>query len=71
MLSWNEIEDRAVKFQNHWRNCEGNERQEAQTFEKDFMNIFGIHWKDGFHEYQITLKMDLLDILTILYQGKF
>ena len=56
MLSWNEIEDRAVKFQNHWRNCEGNERQEAQTFEKDFMNIFGIHWKDGFHEYQITLK---------------
>ena len=34
MLSWNEIEDRAVKFQNHWRNCEGNERQEAQTFEK-------------------------------------
>jgi hypothetical protein len=32
------------------------ERQEAQTFEKDFMNIFGADWKDGFHEHKITLK---------------
>jgi hypothetical protein len=56
MLSWNKIEDRAVKFQMYWKNCEINERQEAQTFEKDFMNIFGVDWKDGFHEHKITLK---------------
>ena len=56
MLSWNKIEDRAVKFQKYWKNCDGNERQEAQTFEKDFMNIFGVNWKDGFHEHLITLK---------------
>ena len=42
MLGWNEIETRAVTFQKTWRNCTGDERQEAQTFEKDFMNDYGV-----------------------------
>ena len=70
MLSWNKIEDRAVKFQKHWKNCEGNERQEAQTFEKDLMNIFGVDWKDGFHEHQITLKDGFIRYIDYFIPGK-
>lgn len=70
MLSWNEIEDRAVKFQKHWKNCEGNERQQAQTFEKDFMNIFGVDWKDGFHEHPITLKDGSIGYIDYFIPGK-
>lgn len=56
MLTWEEIETRAVAFQTNWKNCSGDERQEAQTFEKDFMNVFGVDFRDGFHEHQINLK---------------
>ncbi len=33
--------------------CKGDERQEAQTFEKDFMHVFGVDWHEGLHEYQV------------------
>lgn len=54
MLSWTEIESRAVSFQKRWKDCEGHEKQEAQTFEKDFMHIFGVDFLEGHHEYPIT-----------------
>lgn len=70
MLSWNQIEDRAVKFQRYWKNSEGNEKQEAQKFEIDFMNIFGVHWKDGFHEHQIILKDGSIGYIDYFIPGK-
>ena len=36
MINWGEIEDRAIAFSKRWKNCDGNERQQAQTYEKDF-----------------------------------
>lgn len=56
MLTWSEIETRAIAFQNNWKKPKGDERQEAQTFEKDFMNIFGVDFREGFHEYQLVLN---------------
>ena len=56
MLTWTEIETRAIAFQNTWKETNGDERQDAQTFEKDFMNIFGVDFRDGFHEYQLRLN---------------
>lgn len=56
MLTWEEIETRAIAFQSTWKNAIGDERQEAQTFEKDFMNIFGVDFRDGLHEYQLILN---------------
>ena len=39
MLTWSEIETRAVAFQKRWRKDPGNEKQSGTTFEKDFMSI--------------------------------
>lgn len=41
VLSWDEIRNRAMHFQNEWRN-ETNENAEAKTFWNDFFNVFGI-----------------------------
>ena len=40
-LSWNEIKERALKFQNEWAD-ETKERAEKDTFWNDFFNVFGI-----------------------------
>ena len=40
-LSWNEIRDRAVRFQKEWEN-ESSEDAEAKSFWDDFFNVFGI-----------------------------
>ncbi len=53
MLTWTEIETRAIAFQKRWKACTGDERQEAQTLEKVFMNVFGVDWHDGLHEHPI------------------
>ena len=70
MLGWNEIETRAVTFQKTWRNCTGDERQEAQTFEKDFMNVFGVDWHDGLHEHQIMLLDGSIGYIDYFLPGK-
>ena len=56
MLTWTEIETRAIAFQNAWKKTDGDERQDAQTFEKDLMNVFGVDFRDGLHEYQLVLN---------------
>jgi len=48
MLAWSEIETRAIAFQKRWKGCSGDEKQDGQTFEKDFMVIFGVDWHDAF-----------------------
>lgn len=52
-LGWDEIEKNAIAFSRRWKNCDGKERQEAVTFEKDFMSIFGVDWHEGNHEYPV------------------
>ncbi|GHV46137.1 methylase [Spirochaetia bacterium] len=44
ILSWNEIKIRAHQFVNDWKNSAPNAREEAdaQTFQTDFLNIFGV-----------------------------
>ncbi len=70
MLSWNEIETRAVAFSAHWRDCSGDERQYGQTFEKDFMHVFGVDWTEGFHEYQLRLLDGSIAYVDYLLPGK-
>ena len=70
MLSWNEIEERAVKFQKYWKNCKGNEKPRAQTFEKDFMNIFGVDFRDGLHEYKVILSDGSIGYIDYLFPQK-
>jgi hypothetical protein len=52
-LGWDKIEKNAIAFSRRWKNCDGKERQEAVTFEKDFMSIFGVDWHEGNHEYPV------------------
>ena len=40
-LSWNEIKSRTISFVNEWKE-ETSEKAEAQTFQNEFLNIFGI-----------------------------
>lgn len=70
MLSWEEITTRAINFQKTWKNNSGDERQEGQTFEKDFMNIFGVDFREGFHEYQITFNDGSIGYIDYLLPGK-
>ncbi len=70
MLTWNEIETRAVAFQKRWKNCAGDERQDSQTFEKDFMDVFGVEWREGLHEHQINLRDGSIGYIDYLLPGK-
>jgi len=70
MLTWTEIETRAVAFQKRWKDCTGDERQKAQTFEKDFMYVFGVDWHDGLHEHPIISLDGVLNYIDYLLPGK-
>lgn len=70
MLTWTEIETRAIAFQKRWKNCAGDEKQDAQTFEKDFMYVFGVDWHDGFHEYPIISLDGVQNYIDYLIPGK-
>ena len=70
MLSWSEIESNAVVFQKRWKNNPGDERQSGQTFQKDFMEIFGVDWREGLHEYQIRDSEGRLNYIDYLLPGK-
>ena len=70
MLSWSEIEDRAIAFSARWRNCSGDERQYGQSFEKDFVQVFGVDWLEGLHEYQLHLLDGSIAYVDYLLPGK-
>ena len=45
-LSWNEIKSRAAAFVLEWKNSQTvREKAEAQTFETEFLHIFGVDRK--------------------------
>ncbi len=70
MLSWSEIENRAIAFQKRWKGCTGDERQHGQTFEKDFMEVFGVQWREGLHEKQLSLLDGSWGYVDYLLPGK-
>ena len=70
MLSWTEIETRALSFAARWRDCAGDERQFGQTFEKDFMQVFGVDGHEGLHEYQLYLQDGAIAYVDYLLPGK-
>ena len=70
MLAWSEIETRAIAFQKRWKDCSGDEKQDGQTFEKDFMEIFGVDWHDGFHEHPVISTSGLTNYIDYFLPGK-
>ena len=70
MLTWTDIETRAIAFQKRWKDCTGDERQDAQTFEKDFMYVFGVDWHDGLHEHPIISIDGVQNYIDYLIPGK-
>lgn len=70
MLTWSEIETRAIVFQNALKKADGDERQDAQTFEKDLMNVFGVDFRDGLHEYQLILNDGSIGYVDYFLPGK-
>lgn len=70
MLTWTEIETRAIAGQKRWRDCSGDEKQDIQTFEKDFMSVFGVDWHDDFHEQPIISLDGITNTLTIFCQNQ-
>lgn len=55
MLTWNEIETRAIAFQRKWRTSPGTEKQDDIKFIQDFLHVFGVDWQTGFPQHQIIL----------------
>lgn len=70
MLSWEDIETNAVAFAAKWKNSAGNEKQQAQTFEKDLMGIFGVDWHDGLHEHPVINSEGRQNYIDYLLPGK-
>lgn len=70
MLTWSEIESRAVAFQKRWKKHNGDEKQSGQTFEKDFMDVFGVEWRDGLHEHPVYLKDGTTGYIDYFIPGK-
>ena len=70
MLTWTEIETRAIAFQKRWKGCSGDEKQDGQTFEKDFMEIFGVDWHDGFHEHPVLSTSGFTNYIDYYLPGK-
>lgn len=70
MLNWGEIENRAIEFSKRWKDCKGHERQDAQTYEKDFMMVFGVDWHEGLHEYKVRDLEGREGLIDYLLPGK-
>ncbi|MEB8573077.1 class I SAM-dependent DNA methyltransferase [Bacillus cereus] len=69
-LSWEMIETNAISFSKNWKNCSGDERQEAQKFEMDLMRVFGVDFHEGLHEYQIRDAQGKIGYIDYLLPGK-
>jgi len=70
MLTWSDIETSAIAFQKRWKDTAGDERQDGQTFEKDFMSVFGVDWHKGFHEHQIITSDGVINYIDYYLPGK-
>lgn len=69
-LSWETIETNAIAFSKNWKESYGDERQEAQKFEIGLMNVFGVDFHEGLHEYQIRDSFGKIGYIDYLLPGK-
>ncbi|NLA42043.1 MAG: hypothetical protein GX874_11705, partial [Smithella sp.] len=70
MLTWNEIETRAIAFQRKWRASPGTEKQDDIKFIQDFLHVFGVDWQTGFPQHQIILPSGKPNYIDYLLPGK-
>lgn len=72
-LTWGEIEIRAAKFVEEWQTKQKHiEEQDAQTFEIDFFNVFGVN-KKQVAEFESKVKIDGkkgIGSIDLLWKGK-
>lgn len=69
-LSWGEIETNAIAFAKRWKDTRGDEKQDAQTFEKDLMSVFGVDWLEGLHEYRVINEEGVQNYIDYILPGK-
>ena len=72
-LTWNEIEVRAAKFAEEWQAKPRHvEEQDAQTFEQEFFNVFGVN-KKQVAEFESKVKIEGkrgVGSIDLLWKGK-
>ena len=70
-LSWNEINDRAVKFVAKWRGTT-YEKGESQSFWSDFLQVFGIDRRrhGAFFEHPVKKSSGKQGYIDLFYPGK-
>jgi len=71
MLTWDSIQANAVAFSKRWKNAK-NEEAEAQSFQNDFLRVFGIidPLSVGSFEYKIPLKDGRTGYVDYLWKSK-
>jgi len=70
MLSWGDIETRAISFQKRWVSTIGEEKQLSNNFQNDFMQVFGVDWNIGLNQHQIYLKDGSIGYIDYFIPGK-
>jgi hypothetical protein len=70
MLSWGDIETRAIAFQKRWISTIGEEKQLSNNFQNDFMQVFGVDWHIGLNQHQIYLKDGSIGYIDYFIPGK-
>ncbi|MCL1881641.1 MAG: N-6 DNA methylase [Oscillospiraceae bacterium] len=65
MLTWDIIQSNAVAFSKKWKAIDGKERQQAQSFVREFLGVFGIDdpLQSGESEFEYTIKGNYIDYL--------
>lgn len=68
-LSWNEINNRALKFSKEWKDA-SDEKAQAQLFLNDFFHIFGVSSKKvGLFEKKVSLSENRDGYIDYLWRG--
>mgnify|MGYP000854163450 CR=1 FL=1 len=70
MLSWGDIESNAIAFARNWKDSSGNEKQYAQTFENEFLIVFGADPRAGVHEHPVINPEGVPLYIDYLLPGK-
>ena len=64
-LAWDTIEANALRFSKKWKTIDGRERQQAQTFVREFLAVFGIDdpLQNGEGEFEYPINGNYIDYL--------
>ena len=71
-LTWEQIRDNAIKFQDSWKNASGNERSEAQMFVYELLkNVYGVDPRRvATFEYKVHPTTDTNGYIDMLWPGR-